>query len=91
MMKTFLKANWENIIMANYAIPSDILQPYLPKGCELDLFEGNAYISLVGFMFKETKLFKIPIPLLGTFEEINLRFYVKRQDGNEIKKGGGYK
>lgn len=73
--------------MANYTIPPDVLQPYLPKGCELDLFEGNAYVSLVGFMFKKTKLFKIPISLLGTFEEINLRFYVKRQDGTEMKRG----
>lgn len=86
-MAIFLKANWENIIMANYEIAPEVLAPYLPKGVELDLFDGKCYISLVGFMFKKTRLFNIPIPYLGTFEEINLRFYVKRKDGNLLKRG----
>ena len=83
----FLKANWENIVMANYAVPVDVLDPYLPAGCELDLYKGSAYVSLVGFMFKKTKIFNMPIPLLGTFEEINLRFYVIRKEAGKIKRG----
>jgi uncharacterized protein len=86
-MAIFLKANWENIVMANYEIDPKILQPYLPKGVELDLYEGKAYLSLVGFMFKNTRLFNIPIPYLGTFEEINLRFYVVRKEGGHTKRG----
>jgi uncharacterized protein len=86
-MAVFLKANWENIIMANYEIDPEILIPFLPKGVELDLFNGKCYISLVGFMFKKTKLFTIPIPYFGTFEEINLRFYVVRKEENNIKRG----
>lgn len=73
--------------MANYEIDPEILLPYLPKGVELDLFNGKCYISLVGFMFKNTKLFNIPIPWFGSFEEINLRFYVIRKEENEIKRG----
>lgn len=86
-MMNFLNASWENLIMANYIIEPKILSPYLPKGVELDFYNGETYISLVGFMFKNTKLFNIPIPVFGTFEEINLRFYVTRKDGNEIKRG----
>ena len=86
-MAIFLKANWENIIMVNYEIDHNILLPFLPKGVTLDLFEGKAYVSLVGFMFKKTKLFNVPIPKLGTFEEINLRFYVTRTEDNTIKRG----
>jgi uncharacterized protein YqjF (DUF2071 family) len=86
-MSIFLKANWENIIMVNYEIDPKVLLPFLPNGVELDLYEGKAYISLVGFMFKKTKLFNIPIPKLGTFEEINLRFYVIRKEENQIKRG----
>lgn len=86
-MTTFLKANWEDIIMVNYEIDPDILLPFLPKGVTLDLYHGKAYVSLVGFMFKKTKLFSIPIPLLGTFEEINLRFYVNRLEGDKVKRG----
>ena len=86
-MKTFLKANWENLIMANYEIDPALLIPYLPKGVSLDYYHGKTYISLVGFLFKNTSLFNIPMPLLGTFEEVNLRFYVVRKEGNQIKRG----
>lgn len=86
-MTNFLKAKWENLIMANYAVPPEVLAPYLPKGVELDFYEGKTYVSLVGFLFKDTRIFNVPIPFYGTFEEVNLRFYVIRKIGNEIKRG----
>jgi hypothetical protein len=87
MFDTFLSAHWENLIMANYAVNPDVLLPYLPKGVELDMFNNKIYVSLVGFMFKKTSLFNLPIPFFGTFEEINLRFYVKKIEGDHIKRG----
>ncbi len=87
MSTTFLKANWENLVMANYEVDPTALAPYLPNGVELDFFKDKTYVSLVGFMFKKTSLFGIPIPFFGSFEEINLRFYVKRIDGNKVKRG----
>lgn len=87
MAETFLSARWENLIMANYAVNPEVLLPYLPHGVELDFHDDKTYVSLVGFMFKRTSLFNILIPLLGTFEEINLRFYVKRMEGDVIKRG----
>jgi len=87
MQKIFLQASWENLIMANYEIEPSILVPYLPNGVELDFFNNKAYVSLVGFMFRQTKLFGIPIPFFGSFEEINLRFYVKKIENRKIKKG----
>jgi uncharacterized protein len=87
MTDTFLSARWENLIMANYEVDPDVLKPYLPNGVELDHYRNKTYVSLVGFMFKRTSLFKIPIPFLGTFEEINLRFYVKRVEGDIVKRG----
>lgn len=87
MVKTFLKARWENLIMANYNIDAEILMPFLPKGVELDLYDGKAYVSLVGFIFKRCRIFNMPIPLMGTFEEINLRFYVKRKVGDTYRRG----
>lgn len=73
--------------MANYLVDPKILVPYLPKGVELDFYDGKCFISLVGFLFKNTRIFQLPIPYLGTFEEINLRFYVKYKEGAEIKRG----
>lgn len=86
-MKVFLKAKWENIIMANYQIEPELLLPFLPKGVSLDLHQGKAYVSLVGFLFKNTQLFNVPIPFFGSFEEINLRFYVVRNEGGILKRG----
>ena len=83
----FLTAIWENIVMANYVCPPEILIPFLPHGCTLDFYEGKAYVSLVGFMFRKTRIFGVPIPVVGTFEEVNLRFYVVRQEGGVIKRG----
>jgi uncharacterized protein len=87
MMSIFLKAKWQNLIMANYEIDPSYLLPFLPKGVELDYFKGKTYVSLVGFIFKDTSIFNIPIPFMGTFEEVNLRFYVVRKVGNEIRRG----
>lgn len=86
-MQTFLKAHWQNIIMANYEIDPNILKRFLPIGTELDYFENKTYVSLVGFIFKDTSIFGIPIPFFGTFEEVNLRFYVLRKVGNEVRRG----
>ena len=86
-MRTFLKAQWQNLIMVNYEIDPAVLLPYIPKGVELDYFNGKVYVSLVGFLFKDSSIFTIPIPLMGTFEEVNLRFYVVRKLGNETRRG----
>jgi uncharacterized protein YqjF (DUF2071 family) len=86
-MSTFLKAEWRNLIMANYEIEPEILKPYLPKGVELDFYQGKCYVSLVGFLFKDTSLFNVPIPFWGSFEEVNLRFYVLRKVDGEIRRG----
>jgi uncharacterized protein YqjF (DUF2071 family) len=52
LMTIFLKANWENIIMANYEIdPKYYFLSYLKES--FDLYNGKAYMSLVGFMFKK--------------------------------------
>ena len=77
-MSTFLTAEWRKLIMAQYAVDSAILTAWLPRGVELDLFEGKCYVSLVGFLFDRVKVKGIPVPFHTRFEEVNLRFYVRR-------------
>ena len=84
----FLSAEWRDLLMLNYEVDPANLQKYVPCGTELDSFRGKTYVSLVGFRFCRTKLFgTIPIPFHTDFEEINLRFYVKRREGDEIRRG----
>lgn len=87
MASKFLTAEWKNLIMANYIIDPAVLKPYIPYKTELDLFNGNAYVSLVGFMFMETRLLGFKIPFHVNFEEVNLRFYVKHNDNGIWKRG----
>ncbi|RWY51121.1 YqjF family protein [Mucilaginibacter gilvus] len=83
----FLTAQWKNLVMLNYEVPPEILKPYLPAGTEIDLWEGKALVSMVGFLFKETRVLGIKWPFHVNFEEVNLRFYVRHFDGKEWKRG----
>ncbi|KFF05322.1 YqjF family protein [Flavobacterium reichenbachii] len=84
---SFLNAQWKNLALINYEINPQVLEKYLPVGTELDIWKGKCYVSLVGFLFKETKVLGIKIPFHVDFEEINLRFYVKRFENGEWKRG----
>lgn len=84
---SFIRAEWRKLAIANYAIDTAILKPYLPAKTELDKWNDTIYVSLVGFMFVNTKVLGIKIPFHTNFEEANLRFYVRHKDGNEWKRG----
>ena len=86
-MGSFLNAEWRKLAIANYETDPEFLDKYIPPGTELDLWNETCYISLVGFMFVNTKLLGIPIPFHTDFEEVNLRFYVRYNDGIESKRG----
>ena len=74
----FLSAEWRHLAMLNYEVDPAILKARVPAGTEIDLFEGKALVSVVGFMFLKTRVLGIPIPFHTNFPELNLRFYIKR-------------
>lgn len=63
--------------MLNYAVDPALLQEFVPAGTNLDAFDGKTYVSLVGFEFNETRIAGVKVPFHGSFEEVNLRFYVR--------------
>lgn len=75
----FLRAEWRHLVMANYAVDPAVLQPLAPRGTELDAWKGTHYASLVAFRFLNTRVKGLAIPFHRDFEEINLRFYVRRR------------
>ncbi|MFA6277472.1 MAG: DUF2071 domain-containing protein [Pedobacter sp.] len=83
----FLTAEWRKLILINYTVDKKILEKYLPPFTELDDWHGKHYVSIVGFMFKNTKLKGLSIPFHGNFEEVNLRFYVKYNENGVWKRG----
>ena len=84
----FLRADWRYLVMLNYEISPDVLLPYLPRGTTLDRHDGQLLVSVVGFRFLRTRVLGVPVPFHRNFDEVNLRFYVRRElpDG-EIRRG----
>src|SRR6478672_11462765 len=76
--KRFLTAEWNNLLMLNYEVDPSLLESLVPAGTVLDVFEGRAYVSLVGFEFNRTRVLGFAVPFHQNFEEVNLRFYVRR-------------
>jgi len=87
MAAVFLEAQWRKLVIANYAVDPAILESFLPNNTELDHSNNTCYVSLVGFMFLDTRVKGFRIPFHINFEEVNLRFYVRRRDGNDWKRG----
>src|SRR5690242_18659576 len=73
--------------MLNYAVDPKILEPMVPPGTELDFDNGQTFLSVVGFLFLNTRLLGLPIPLHRDFEEVNLRFYVRRKSADTWRRG----
>jgi uncharacterized protein YqjF (DUF2071 family) len=85
--RTFLTAEWRYLAMLNYEVDPGVLQRYLPKGTELDEFDGRHFVSLVAFLFLDTHVLTLPAFFHQNFEEVNLRFYVHRVVGAESRAG----
>jgi hypothetical protein len=79
MRRSFLTARWEDLVILNYEVSPVALAPLVPRGTELDLWQGHALVSLVGFSFVDTRVLGVAIPGHRDFEEVNLRFYVRRR------------
>lgn len=80
MAHPFLQAEWRNLVMVNYSVNGDLLHRYLPAKTGIDLWNNTCYVSLVGFMFQNTKVKGFKIPFHVNFEEVNLRFYVRHNE-----------
>jgi uncharacterized protein YqjF (DUF2071 family) len=86
--RVFLSAEWRDLVMLNYEVEPNLLSRCVPPGTALDSFKGRTYLSLIGFRFCHTKLLGfLPVPFHANFDEVNLRFYVRRKEGNQDRRG----
>jgi uncharacterized protein YqjF (DUF2071 family) len=84
---SFLTANWRYVAMLNFVVDPKIVAPFVPPGTEVDFENGETFLSVVGFLFLDTRLLGLPIPLHLDFEEVNLRFYVRRKSADTWRRG----
>ncbi len=85
--RLFLTAEWRALLMVNYVVDPVLLRRYLPRGTELDEWEGKTLASMVGFRFLNTRVFGCCIPFHRNFDEVNLRFYVRRRTSDGWRRG----
>jgi uncharacterized protein len=86
-MQSFLTANWRYLAMLNYTVDPAILAPFVPPGTEIDFERSATYLSIVGLLFRDTRLLGLPIPRHRDFEEVNLRFYVRKKSADTWRRG----
>jgi uncharacterized protein YqjF (DUF2071 family) len=85
--RPFLTAEWRSLAMLNYAVEPSALLPLVPRGTELDDWQGTTYVTVVGFLFLDTRVLRVPIPFHRSFEEVNLRLYVRREVAGALRRG----
>jgi uncharacterized protein YqjF (DUF2071 family) len=77
-----MTATWRHLAMLNYDVGPGLLLPRVPPGTELDTWHGHALVSLIGLRFLDLKVGGFAVPAHRDFDQINLRFYVRRQAGS---------
>jgi uncharacterized protein len=82
-----LSAEWRDLVMISYEVDPLLLVPLIPAGTSLDFYHGLALVSVVGLRFLHTRVAGIPMPLHQDFEQVNFRFYVWRQSGEDVRRG----
>jgi len=85
--RTFLTAEWRYLAMLTFETEAALLRPFVPRGTELDTHDGRALLSLVGFRFLRTRVLGWRVPFHEDFDEVNLRFYVRREVRGELRRG----
>ncbi len=83
----FLSAQWLNLAVVNFEIDAAVLAPHVPLGTEPDAWQGRSLLSLVGFQFRDTRVWGLSIPFHRHFAEVNLRFYVRRKTTDGWRRG----
>jgi uncharacterized protein YqjF (DUF2071 family) len=86
-VKPFLTANWRYLSMLNYVVDPRLISPLVPTGTEIDYENGQTFVSIVGLLFLDTRLLGLLIPLHRNFEEVNLRFYVRKKSADTWRRG----
>src|SRR5262249_24004072 len=85
--RPFLTAAWRYLVMLNFEVEPSILRPFVPGGTEVDFCDGRTFVSMVGFRFENTRVVGVPVPWHRDFDEVNLRFYVRRWEQGAQRRG----
>jgi uncharacterized protein YqjF (DUF2071 family) len=74
-----MKQQWRDLAYIHWRYDPAVVQALLPEGIEVDTFDGSAWVGLIPFSMRNISFpFIPPVPYFGSFPEVNVRTYVKR-------------
>lgn len=81
VLRPVMTQQWCDLAYIHWRYDPAVVQSLLPAGLEVDTFDGSAWIGLIPFSMRNIAgPGTPPIPYLGSFPEVNVRTYV-RKDG----------
>jgi uncharacterized protein YqjF (DUF2071 family) len=83
LLNSFMSQRWEELLLLHWPVDFNKLIDSIPSDIELDLFEGRAWISVVGFKLTQLRISPFRWVPWPAFWEINLRTYVKDRNGKK--------
>lgn len=81
-----LRQRWSRLLFAHWPVPAAEVQAKLPKGLQVDTFDGWAWLGVVPFAMERVRFrtvgqHSVSAPTATAFPELNLRTYVTAPDG----------
>ena len=73
--------NWEDLLLIHWPLSPEELSPTIPDDLTLDLFDGQAWASVVGFRLTNLRISGLRAIPWNDFLEVNLRTYVRDRHG----------
>jgi uncharacterized protein YqjF (DUF2071 family) len=75
---------WADVLFAHWPVDPAVVAPTLPDGLDVDTRDGDAYLGVVGFRMASIRPRGLPRSLGRSFPELNLRTYVRGDDGGGV-------
>jgi uncharacterized protein YqjF (DUF2071 family) len=77
-----LTMRWQHLLFAHWPLDAGLLSPLVPRGLELDLHDGMAWLGVVPFGNARLRPLGLALPGAAiSFGEVNVRTYVRGPDG----------
>jgi uncharacterized protein YqjF (DUF2071 family) len=78
-MRALLSMRWADVLFAHWPVSPERVAATLPDGLDVDTYDGDAYLGVVGFRMESIRPRGAPIG--RSLPELNLRTYVRADDG----------
>ena len=75
-----MRQEWNDLLFVHWRVPAEVVQQRLPRGVTVDLYDGAAWVGVVGFHMDRVGV-RGGVPYFGSFSEVNVRTYVRGPDG----------